>query len=258
MRIYQRLLLMNLSALTQYRENFINSMASSVIWSVFTFIQIILLTSKTSTLFGWSRNELLILSCVQAIIIGIFHTMFTRNFEQLPRLIRYGQLDTMLMKPLDSHIQVSIFHINYTSLVRVAIGAALLVFLLYEAHIIVTCLNVLLFLSFICFGVILLFSIWSIVVTMLFWNPSLSNLIDVMFTVSSLSKYPGDMYRQLSQYIFFFLLPFTFIAISPTKVLLQHVTLYDSIGLLGCCIGFLFLARSFWKFALRYYTSASS
>src|SRR3989344_7547774 len=101
-RIYKQLCIISLSELLAYRGNFLNSLISSLVWGAFSIVSILLLTAKTKSVFGWTREEIILLTCSYSMLIGIFHLVFSRNFEYFSRIMDLGQLDTFLLKPLDS------------------------------------------------------------------------------------------------------------------------------------------------------------
>src|SRR3972149_8688112 len=85
-RIYRDLLRLNLSSLVAYRSNFVNSVVSSTAWGVFSLVSIVLLTYRVQSVFGWTREEILLLTGVYSVVIGVFHTLFSRNFVRFSRL----------------------------------------------------------------------------------------------------------------------------------------------------------------------------
>lgn len=258
LNVYRAFIRLNFSALVVYRANVINNILGSTVWGVFSLVSIILLTSRTTSVFGWTREEILLLSGVYALFIGIFHTLFSRNFERLTYLIRLGMLDAILTKPLDSQFLVSTSIINFTSIIRIFLGLAFTWYIVSTAHITVTLPLIGLFCIGITIGLLLLYSIWFIVATLILWYPDVSNLIEFLYSASNIGRYPREMYTHVNQFLFLFILPLTFMVIAPTKVLLIKLTVFDALGLLMFAALFFVGSRFFWKFALRFYTGASS
>lgn len=58
-------------------------------------------------------------------------------------------------------------------------------------------------------------------------------------------------------YLFVFLLPLTLVITTPAKVLLQRLDITTLLIFFGLAALLVTLSRKFWKFALRYYTSAN-
>jgi ABC-2 type transport system permease protein len=191
-------------------------------------------------------------------LIGVFHTLFSRNFERFSRLVLYGALDSVLVKPIDPQFLVSFWQVNYAGLFRVLIGGAYMVYLVRTLAINVPATAFIGFVFFLFTGIILLYSIWFIASTITIWYPRLTNIVDVMYTISSMSRFPREMYQQLAWYLFLFLAPLTFIIVTPVRSLLRNAAPAEYIGLVAFSFVFFFVSRKFWKYALRFYTSASS
>ncbi len=257
-RVYNKLLELNLSALTAYRGNLVNSVISSVVWGLFTVFSVILLTNRIDSLFGWSRDEIILLTCVFNIILGIFHLLFSRNFEYFSRIVHLGQLDTFLLKPIDAQFLLSTRYINYTSIIRILFGVGLTMYFLRERLFAIQLVDIILFLFFSICGIVLLYSIWYIVTTITIWFSRLNNIVDVLFTMSSITRYPPEMYREFSFYIFAFLLPLILVIATPIKFLLGRPDVFSMVSLSILSVVFFIASRKFWRFALRSYTSASS
>ena len=71
--IYKRLLSMNASVLLAYRGNFMNSVLASLLWCAFSFVSILLLTSRSPDVFGWTRDQLMLLTAMYSVVVGVVH-----------------------------------------------------------------------------------------------------------------------------------------------------------------------------------------
>ncbi len=256
-KVYKTLLQLNLSTLTAYRANFINSLISSLAWGSFSVLSVFLLTSKTSSVYGWSKNELLILIGAYNIFIGIFHLLFSRNFDRFSTLIHYGQLDGLLVKPMDSQFLLSFWFFNYTSFFRILLGILFTVYMLFQTHQALSFLAILGFVIFGIIGILLLYSVWFIIVTFTIWFTRLSNLVELLYNLNGMTRYPQEMFRG-TKIIFFFLLPITLALTTPTKLLFSKSSTSDFFLLFIFSVILFYISRKFWKFALKFYTSASS
>jgi ABC-2 type transport system permease protein len=257
-RVYRRILELNAETLVAYRSNLVNSIVSSLSWGIFSFLSMFLLTGRVSSVLGWSRDEILLLTGLYSMFIGFFHTFFTRNFERLAVIIDRGNLDAVLLLPIDSQIFLSVRYVSYTSLIRIVLGFAFSVYMVNRIGLAVTPFMVAECFVFLAAGTMILYSIWFLVSTLLIFNPLLSNLIVLMFSVSNMARYPGEIYRQLGTYLFVFLMPLTFIIVSPAKVLLGKAGIWDIAGLFLFAVALTTASRIFWAWALRHYGSVSS
>lgn len=258
LKIYRTLIKLNFSALLAYRFNFINDIIGSITWGSFHFISIFLLTAKSGSVYGWSREELILLTASFSFIWGFFHIFFGKNFERIADIIHYGQLDQLLLKPIDSQFLLSLYYVNFTGIIRLILGMTAILIILAKIRIAITFVTVLGYLTLIFCGLILIYSLWYIITSLIIWFTRLTNLVDLLFNISGISRYPPEMMKRVQVYFFPVLLPILIFVSTPTKVLLHKVLLGDVLQLIGVTLVFFLISRWFWRFALRYYTSASS
>jgi len=232
-------------------------MLSALAWGLFSVYSIVLLTSRTTSVFGWKREEILLLTAVYTSLTGLFYTFLAPNFERLSNITNFGQLDRILLLPIDSQFSISVWEVNYTRLVRILIGIVLFVVLGPSLNLQISLSSGTLFVMVFLVGLLLQYTIWFLVATLTIWFTRLSNLVECMYSVTGMARYPREMFRQLAEYVFVFLLPITLIVITPVKVLFQKATAREVIMLLLVTGGLFYLSRKFWQFALRFYTSAS-
>jgi ABC-2 type transport system permease protein len=255
--IYKTLIQINFSQLLIFRSNAISSILSSIGWGILSISGMLLLTTKVQSIYGWNKNELLLLTGLYSVIIGIFYFLFARNFERLSANIVYGRLDGILLKPLDAQFSLSVWYMNFATIFRVFFASIFVGYIVYQSHIPVGLINVISFLVLLIFSITLMYSIWFIVLSLMIWFPRLSNLIDLLYSFNDTTRYPPEMYKRFHPFVFYFALPYTFVLVSPLKALLGKILFGDVAGLIICALSFFICSRIIWKFALRYYTSAS-
>ena len=258
LRVYIKLIYLNAAALIVYPANFYNSLLASLGWGFFSLYSVVLLTAQTKGAFGWSREEILLLNGVYGIIIGIFHTVFSRNFGRFSKVVHQGQLDSVLMKPIDSQYLLSFWEFSWVSISRVFMALGYVVIVSRSLAIQTKPVDVFLLLVVGLCGILLLYSMWYMVITLTIWFTRLSNLVELMFNITGIARYPRSMFAQSAGFAFWFLFPLLLIINIPTKVYLRRIDLGEILLLISIAILFFLGSRVFWKFALRHYTSASS
>ena len=258
LHIYKTLLKINLVALLTYRGNFVSSVFSSILWASFGLFIISLLTLRVPKVYGWDREELFMLMLGYNIIVGIFHSLFSRNFERFSQIIHHGELDGLLLKPVDSQFLLSFWLFNYASLSRVVIGVIGFYVLFSQKQMYPTFFDTVLFIILGSIAILLLYSIWYSITTLMIWFTRLSNLVDFLYHMNGTTRFPQEMYKNGNLIIFFLIFPLTLIITTPIKALLQKATMIDILLLFFCALLLFSFSRFFWKFALRFYTSASS
>lgn len=256
--IYWALIKINFSLLFTYRANLYNSILISLGWGIVSLSSIFLLTSQITHVYGWTREELYLLTGFYSIIVGISHMLFSSGFERFARTISLGKLDTYLLSPIDTQLYFSLKEFRPVSLLRVLLGIIFTSYIIGILHISFSVYMIVSSSILIFSGVLLLYSLWFLVVTFMIWNPNLSNLIDFLYNFNNLGRYPPSLIIYTKNIVLFLLIPFTLIGSVPARFILGKATLLELSGLVGCSVGLFILSRYFWKFALRFYTSASS
>lgn len=258
LRVYKKLLAINFSNLIVYRANFVNNILASVSWGGLVLIQMLLLTSRSNNSFGWSRNEILLFTGIFSTVISLFHIFITPNFELLSRNINLGKLDYLLLKPLDSQFLSSVWLVNYATLIRFILSIIFTGYFLDKLNFSLTILNLSFYLILLLLGFVVLYSLWLFVISLLFWFTRLTNIVELMFSITGMSRFPGEMFSQFSRLLFFLIFPILFIVFIPTKIFLGRYEMNDLLTLIFIAVFMFWGSRKFWQFALRHYTSAGS
>ena len=256
--IYRQLLIVNYHRALNHKADFLNGLFASIMWGVFSVLVVFILTSRSSSVFGWSRPELFVLTGVFNILIGgITRMFFSGNFDRFSHIVQYGELDGLLLKPLSSQFILSFWYINYPNAVRIIFAVIFTIIALAFAHIPLTLLSTLFFIVLIVFGAILMYSFWYLVMTFVIWFPDLYNLTELLYTTDNITRYPPQILWTMRIGLFFIFFPLTLSVSVPTKVLLHTATITDVALLISISLGLLYLTKLFWNFALKYYSSAS-
>ncbi len=258
LKIYWTFLKLNFSVLLTYRAHFYTSLFTSSLWALFHVATVLLLTARTSSVFGWSRDELLVLTGTVGIFWGFFHIIFARNFDRFAYIVDYGQLDGLLLRPIDSQFYVSLRYINYPAFIRIVVGIIILIWVNSYHRLLFSAGQFINFLLFFLVGYIMIYSLWYIITTIIIWQTRLTNINEFLYIISGFMRYPPEVVTSLRNPFAYLLVPFTVVVATPTKFLLQKKVFgSETLLLLILAVGFFALSRILWKFALRFYTSAS-
>ncbi len=258
LKVFLLLLKLNLASLIAYRANFINSFVINVGWGVVSILQIIILTNKTASVYGWSKYELYILAGIYGIVIGLFHMFFSSNFERFSRITLYGQMDGYLIKPIDPQFLLTCSIFRPLHIFRIILGIGFVAFVLQIIHVHVNFLDLIEFSLLVIGSVVIMYSFWLLVTTVTIWFSNLSNLADMLYNVSNIGRYPPQILLKTGNVLLFILVPLTLISSVPGRLLIHKITSLEIFSILFFAISLYFLSRKFFTHALKSYTSASS
>ena len=258
LKLYYLLMRLNYYRALNHRGEFFSGLVGALMWGIFNVVLIYILSSRSSSLFGWSRGELFVLSGVFNMIVGSFFRMIVaENFDRISGNIQHGNLDTWLSKPVDSQFMLSFLYIKYHGLVRFLLSTIFTGIMLEIAHINVGFLDIIAFIILAVFGLIIMYSIWYLVLTFTIWFPDLTNITEILYTTDSTTRYPPAVLWNTGVFLFLIFLPYTLVVSVPTKALIHKLTINEVGIMIITSLGLLFLSRIFWKFALRSYVSSS-
>lgn len=259
LNVYTQLIRANVAVFLAYRWGVLHHVLSTIGWTGFSFASVYLLTDRTGTVYGWTQNELMLVTFTYSVVNGIVYGLFSRNFYQYANILNYGNLDILLLRPIDAQFLLSTQYINFVSFIRAGVGLFLTVVMAYG----VMGLSFDLFHSFlygvfVLCGVLIMYSLWFSVCTVVIWFPKLSNVIDLLYNLTGTSRMPQEVYQFSPYKILWVFIPLTFAIVVPAKAMMQDLTGVDVALLLLVTAGMFLFCRWFWLFALRSYTSASS
>jgi ABC-2 type transport system permease protein len=257
-KIYLLIIKLNYYKTLHHRAEFLTGTLGALMWGIFNITLIYILSSRSSVIFGWSRAELFVLIGVFNIIVGsTFRLICAENFDRFSSNIQHGDLDSWLVKPIDSQFMLSFLYMKFHNLVRLSLAIIFTIYMLYLAQVTASIFTIMQFIVFSFVGLAIIYSFWYLVMTFAIWFPDLHNLTEILYTTDSLTRYPPQVLWKTGVFLLLVFLPYTLVVSVPTKILLNKATFLDIFILLTTAITLTLLSRTFWKFALRYYTSAS-
>jgi ABC-2 type transport system permease protein len=90
------------------------------------------------------------------------------------------------------------------------------------------------------------------------WFTKIYNITEVLRGLLEAGRYPLTAYPAAFRFFFTFIVPVLFMTTVPAQIALGRDAWF-LVGVSGLlAIGLLYLSNQFWRFALRFYTSASS
>lgn len=263
-----------------FRSNFIIETVSSLSWMFMNLGFYLLIFSYTDVIgvaTGWTQYEFFVFFATVAIVNSLVQTFFMPNAQEFSELIRTGNLDFALLKPIDTQFLISLQKVNWSGLGNTGFALLLLIFslskLCYEQEgFRIHPIQMLLYPLYIICGVIILYSLMIALSATSIWLGRNQSLYNFWFYITNFSRYPmeiysgpqGDPRRWIGESLrtfFSYVIPVLLAVNVPARLLAKpldpqnlSLALYT---LLGTTISF-FVSRMIFFRALRGYRSASS
>lgn len=245
-----------ISAELEYRVNFafatlgsLGSLAGSL-FSLFLFYQ------GGYTFQGWSWEEALVVLGVFTLLQGFSSTFLAPNLNQIVKQVQQGTLDFVLLKPISSQFWLSMRTVSPWGLPDLIFGCILIGYA--GTRLGVASSAYALSVVPLLFGLLSLYSLWFMLGATSIWFVKIYNVTEVLRGLLEAGRYPMAAYPLAYRFFFTFVIPVAFLTTVPAETMLDRVQAGWIIGAGILAVVLLVVSRWFWKFALRFYTSASS
>ncbi|OGV71127.1 MAG: ABC transporter permease [Lentisphaerae bacterium RIFOXYB12_FULL_65_16] len=253
---WRRFWLSSLAAEAEYRLNFILATTNSLLALAGSIFGLHLFFRTGYRLGGWSWEEALLVMGVFTLLDGFASALLNPNLNRIVSHIRDGTMDFILLKPMDSQFWVSARHFSLWGVPNVLFG---LITLGYAGK----------KLGFgwtewaqgslpVALAVLILYSLWFALAATSVWFVKIYNVTFVLRSFLEAGRFPISAFPQPSRFFFTFILPVAFLTTVPAESMLGRTGAGNVAWAGVTAILLLLLSRWFWRFSLRFYTSASS
>ncbi len=242
----------------EYKINLLIDFLTSLLGLVGSIFLLSIFFSNTYKIGGWNFNQALIIQGIYTILNGVTNTWFNPNLKEIVKYIREGTLDYVLLKPIDSQFWISFKRISPTGIIEILLGFFVLSYCFYINNISLTIFSFsFLVITLIC-SISILYSLWFLISATTIWFVKTWNATEVLRSFLYMGRFPMDSFSFSLRIFFSTIIPITFITTIPSEVILGFSPAWKIILEVMVATIFLIFSRRFWKYALRFYTSASS
>ena len=206
----------------------------------------------------WTWESALVIQGVYTFLDGLTNSLLRPNLTEIVNYVREGTLDYVLVKPIDSQFWLSVKKFSFAGLPEMFLGVFIVFWSAFNAGTSFSNLSIFLFIISLIIALVILYSVWFIIAASSIWFVKTWNATEVLRALLAAGRYPITAYPVVLRYIFTLVLPVAFLTTFPAEAILGELKLTVIFFGLVLSIIFFVFSRFFWKYALRYYTSASS
>jgi ABC-2 type transport system permease protein len=187
---------------------------------------------------------------------GFSATFLAPNLNRIVRHVQEGTLDFVLLKPIHSQFWLSLHTLSPWGIPDLIFGLLIIAYAGIKLNLGID--KYLLTIFPLSCGLVILYSLWFILGATSIWFVKIYNVTEVLRGFLEAGRYPITAYPAAYRFFFTFVVPVAFLTTVPAQSMLGQIqfTWLLSAGLLAVVL--LFISTQFWRFALRFYTSASS
>lgn len=261
----------NLVRAMSFRANFLIECISSVSWIVMNIGFYLLVFRHVPVLVqgtGWGQYEFFVFLSTTMFVNSLVQAFFMPNAQEFSELIRTGNLDFALLKPIDTQFLISLRRIEWSALANFAVGVGLLVFSLWklttreENPLVISPLVFILYPFYLLCGIAILYSLMICLAATSIWLGRNQTLYNFWFYITNFSRYPMEIYQSFYplQWFFTFLIPILIVVNVPARMMAMPLTnrwFLPAFGIVATIFS-LIGSRFVFHLALKSYRSASS
>lgn len=239
----------------EYRFNFVSSILNTLFSLTNTLIFFNIIYFRAREIGGWSKYELLLLLGVYVFIKGVFEFTIRKGLDRLPRYVRRGTFDGILLRPVNSLYQVTVSKLDFDDLSQLLISAVLIVYSLNHINWVFNWFYIAGFVFLLFCATLILFANYLMIMTTTFYFTRIHHE-EIYKNFLQMTRIPLDIYSKKVQFIFTYIVPLAFFVTFPAKALIGKLDPTFIIIAPIFAVLNVILAVKFWNFSLRFYNGA--
>lgn len=253
-----------------FRGNFLAKVSVEVLWLGILLIFYRTIFARTSVVADWSEAQFLFFVGCYYALGGLIETFFLENCNEFADLVRSGDLDFYLLKPIDEQFLITCRNIDWSTAPNVLLGGFIMSVALVQLGWTFDPLAAGVFLLVFACGVAISYSFLLLLMSTSVWFVRNQSLYEMWWLFTSLMRYPREIFKGPWAlpvgWFFTFVVPVMVVANVPAQIMVKKVLDPSSPEFDPGIIGFtlavtgvlLFGSRRFFRYSLRRYRSASS
>ncbi len=257
LRVLAALWRVNVSEELQYRVNFVTSLAGTLFSLATAWLTVSLFFRHASGIGGWTYWEVVVLLGVFTALSGVVEAVLRPGIGQLAEQVRSGDLDLVLVRPVDAQVLVSFRGIDIWRITDVAVGLVVIGYALVRLDRVPHLLEIAAFGVALAAATAVVYALWVALMSLAFWFVAVENLWVLFDAVFEGARYPVSAYPGALRVLFVYLVPVAWTTTIPAGALTGRFR--PEIALASALAGAaaVLLARLLWRTAIRRYTGAS-
>ena len=248
-----------------FRSNFVITVLTRAFWFAAQLTLFEIIFRAIDLIEDWNRFEYFSFMATGMMINAVVEAFFMPNCANFSELIRTGNLDFALLKPIDTQFLISFEKIDLAMLNQVFLAGALLGYSLYRLPVAISLTNVVMYLLLLGVGVTFMYSLMIALASTSVWFGRNQGLYDFWFYITIFARYPRSIYGgspagDILRAVFTYVVPILLVVTVPARKLLDkglQPSYLWVVALLAAIAGLL-ISRWIFLWSLKNYRSASS
>lgn len=252
-----------------FRGNFLINVITRAFWFCAQITLFEIIYRNVDTINDWTRPQYFAFMATGMLINSIIEALFMPNCANFSEMIRTGNLDFVLVKPIDTQFLISCEKMELAMINQSFLAVGLLTYSLFQIGEPVSVMQVAAYIGFVVVGVAFFYSLMIAMASTSIWLTRNQGLYDFWFYITVFARYPRSIYNgvdasrlefsEMLQGTFTYAVPILLVVTVPARMIAKGLSdwHYPVIGLASSTVG-LILSRMLFKWSLRSYRSSGS
>jgi ABC-2 type transport system permease protein len=262
--LYTHLIRLQLQSMMEYRATFLLGALAQAVGNAAGVFLLWVMVDRFNGIAGWQAYETAFFWSLNLFSYSLAGIFCLNSFYGLGRMIRSGEFDNVLTKPVNPFLFLAFRQFNYGYFSHLMLFGALIAFTMHRIGIPFTFYNLAFLALTLASGALIYAAVFVATGAPALWLVRSEAIgIILLWEVSQFVRYPLSAFQRSIQLGFTFALPYGFVSYYPAQHLLHHKDFLGfppAIQYLSPLVGALclFLAYRFWFYGLTRYNSTGS
>ncbi len=245
-----------------FRANFLVKVFVELLWLAILLVFNFTIFRQTTTVADWGEFDYLFFIGCYFAMGGLIETLFLENCNEFADLVRSGDLDFFLLKPIDEQFLISCRKIDWACAPNVVLGFLVMAGALWLGEREVTFTSVLLFLVMFASGAALAYGMLVTLMSASIWMMRNQSLFEMWWLFTTLMRHPRNIFvgplASPAGLFFSFVIPIMLVTNVPAEVMVRVIDWRIVCYALAASLIAIVVSRWVFRSAMKRYRSASS
>ncbi len=242
-----------------HRADLIADLFATALSSLFAFSFVLLLFVPIDSIAGWKRDEIIFIYGFSLVPYGLFAMVSWNLYDFGSRFIVDAAFDRVLLRPVNSFLQVICESFRIQALAEAALGIVVMIHAAHELRLEFSFFDLVwIGFSFLC-GTVIFIAVFGALCAISFFAEDRVGIAPPVFNLINPARYPPDLFDPAIRFMLRFVIPFHFVAFYPATLVLRRgefveMCRWTPLAALAC-VGVLAVV---WRIGVRNYSSTGS
>lgn len=207
---------------------------------------------------GLNPYQMLFFFGTFTVINGLYMVFAYFGIMEIPELIRGGDMDFMLIKPVSSQFLVTLRSFSWIAFIDILVGVLFICYAIIKIKLVFTLSNFIVYLAMLVNGALISYALACMVMTLSFSMVAVDSVLAIFNEFNEFSKTPMGVFPSSIRTVLSIFLPMLIVGNFPSYFGLGKLNLWQVLWFFAISIILVYLSHRFWQSNLKKYHSASS